>query len=181
MNKELMILDLSALPKNALGLKINMIKIKETKRCDTRSIEKNFTENDVLVDTIAHKESVVSVGKFLTDKLNRQFSYHDYTKIGKYLPLFTRALKTKFVDDDFYNLNWWKLHITKERHHLNDRCPDDVNLIDVLEMLADCVCAGLARTGKVYKITIPTDILERAVENTVQLLINNIEVEKEGK
>ncbi len=95
--------------------------------------------------------------------------------------MFYRALKSGFKDDEFRKLNWWKIHQTKERHHLNDHCPDDVNLIDVMEMLCDCVCAGKARTGNVYPINISPDILEKAVANTQKLLEENISVEKEEK
>lgn len=106
-----------------------------------------------------------------------QASDHDYTKMGKYLPIFTRALKNDFEDDsEVKDFNWWNFHTETERHHLNNSCPDDVNIVDVVEMLCDCVCAGLARNGKVYTLSIDKDILEKAVSNTIDLLINNIEV-----
>ena len=38
---------------------------------------------------------------------------------------------------DFINDEWYQLHIKAERHHLLSNCPDDVNLIDVLEMIVD--------------------------------------------
>ena len=68
-------------------------------------------------------------------------------------------------------------HITKERHHILSHCPDDVNLIDVLEMISDCCCAGLARQGFVREVTIPPDILMNAFKNTVELIKHNIKVE----
>ena len=156
-----------------------MIKIKETKRCDTRAIVKTFTEEDVLKDTIAHQEAVKLTCQFIADKLLEQAKNHDYTKIGDYLPMFTMALKTGFKDDEFKKLNWWKIHIDKERHHLNGKAPDDVNIVDVIEMLCDCVCAGLARNGKVYTVSINKEVLNKAITNTIDLLIKNIEVVKE--
>ena len=63
-----------------------------------------------------------------------------------------------------------------ERHHLNDSVPDDVNLIDVLEMVIDCTVAGLARSGEVYDITIPNDVLVKAINNTKDLIIDSTEV-----
>lgn len=65
-----------------------------------------------------------------------------------------------------------------ERHHLNDSVPEDVNLVDVLEMVIDCTVAGLARSGEVYDITIPQEVLEQAIDNTKQLIINNTEVQE---
>lgn len=63
-----------------------------------------------------------------------------------------------------------------ERHHLNDSVPEDVNLIDVLEMVIDCTVAGLARSGSVYDITIPEDVLKKAIDNTKQMIIDNVDV-----
>ena len=63
-----------------------------------------------------------------------------------------------------------------ERHHLNDNVPEDVNLIDVLEMVIDCTVAGLARSGEVYNITIPNDVLIKAIDNTKNLIIDATEV-----
>ena len=59
------------------------------------------------------------------------------------------------------------------------RCPSDVNLIDVIEMLIDCVCAGKARTGVVYPINISSEILQKAVKNTVEVLKENVVVEND--
>lgn len=62
------------------------------------------------------------------------------------------------------------MHIKNERHHLLSRCPEDVNLIDVMEMITDCVCAGMSRSGEVRPIEIDNVILEKALENTVDLI-----------
>lgn len=48
--------------------------------------------------------------------------------------------------------------------------PEDVNLLDVLEYISDCVMAGMARSGSVYDLTMPPELLERAFKNTVELL-----------
>lgn len=47
---------------------------------------------------------------------------------------------------------------------------------DVLEMLFDCVSAGMTRSGSVYPIEISNEILQKAVSNTVDYLIKHIEV-----
>ena len=41
---------------------------------------------------------------------------------------------------------------------------------DVLDFIADCVMAGMARSGSVYELKLPTELLERAFQNTVELL-----------
>lgn len=164
--------------KEKLKKEIKPIIIYETKKCDTRAIEKIFTDEDVKSDTLKHREAVIAGCDFIADKLREQSFNHDYTKLGKYLPLFTRALKTGFKNDEFKKIDWWNIHKTKERHHLNDNCPDDVNIIDVIEMIVDCTMAGLARTGKVYDISIKPEILKKAINNTVKLLIDNTKVLK---
>lgn len=153
--------------------------IKETKNADTRSAEKleNLTEEAVKADTEEHIEAVCRCGDWFCDKIKDQFKDHDHTKLGKYLPAFTKALKSGFKGKEFKEQDWWQIHLT-ERHHLNDKVPDDVNLIDVLEMICDCVSAGLARTGEVYDVTIPDKVLKDAFNNTVKMLKKNIEVEK---
>jgi hypothetical protein len=94
---------------------------------------------------------------------------------------------TKFYDDmkaniedgkePFVDMEWYKLHVNAERHHLNDHVPEDVDLIDVVERLVDCVSAGMARSGSVYDVTVPDDVLQKAVANTVLKMINAVEVE----
>ena len=51
-----------------------------------------------------------------------------------------------------------------------DGIPADVNLIDVLDFIADCVMAGMGRSGSVYALNLPPELLERAFQNTVELL-----------
>ena len=89
---------------------------------------------------------------------------HDWTKTHEpYRSNFYRDLcntiegRIKFEDGQ-----WNKDHYALERHHLLERCPDDVNLIDVIEMICDCVCAGMARSGEVRDLEISEDILAGA-------------------
>lgn len=156
------------------------ILIKETKKCDTRTGESNFDKADVDKETDLHIQAVNKCGEFICDKISEQFANHDFTKNStpEYLDAFTKALKTGFKGKEFHELDWWEIHKNKERHHLKDRVPDDVNLIDVLEMVCDCVSAGLARTGEVYDVDLDGKILEKAFKNTADLLIKNIKVIK---
>ena len=156
-----------------------MIKIQETKHCDTRALKdgEKLTEEAVKHDTELHIEAVEKCGDFFCDKIKEQFKKHDHTKLGEYLPAFTEALSSGFKGKEFKEQDWWEIHLT-ERHHLNDKVPEDVNLVDVLEMICDCVSAGMARTGEVYDITLSEKTLKKAFENTVTLLKKNVEVEK---
>lgn len=157
------------------------ITIEATKNCDTRALAaegKELTKEVVKADTNKHITAVQMCGDFICEKIQEQFALHDHTKLGKNLEAFTAALASKEVGAKFKENPWWATHLT-ERHHLNDRCPEDVNLIDVLELVCDCVSAGLARTGSVYEISVPTEVLQEALQNTVQMLIDNIQVKED--
>lgn len=72
----------------------------------------------------------------------------------------------------FKTTGWWDNHRKITRHHVQaaDGVPADVNLIDVLEMISDCVMAGMARSGSVYAVELPDAVLKAALINTVELL-----------
>ena len=155
---------------------MDKIVIKRTNRCDTRVLKEGevVTKEAVETDTIYHREAVNKCGEALVKKLTYQFKNHDFTKLGTHLEEFTEGLNKGFESKEFQK--WYKKHCHKERHHLLKRIPKDVNLIDVLEMICDCVSAGMARTGKVFDLEIPSFILEEAVKNTADMLIKSIEV-----
>ena len=97
---------------------------------------------------------------------------HDITKLNR-LAMFHDDFKTGFEVT-----NWWEMHQMAERHHLKEPeyVPSDVNLIDLLEMITDGVMAGMARTGKYRKEEIPDSLLRKAFDNTIELLLKNVEV-----
>ena len=93
----------------------------------------------------------------------------------KYLDEFTYARNN---NTDFRESEWYKMHIKTERHHINDYVQENVDLIDVLEMIADCTSAGLARSGDVREITIDKDVLYKAFQNTCKLVKDMCVLEK---
>ena len=154
------------------------IKIKKSHDADTRSTEKKEVSKEQLLDsTMSHIEDVQKVGYKLADMLKEQVLNHDYTKID-YIDEFCKDFNEVLQNDDknFKDMNWFKERHLQERHHLNDRVPEDVNLLDVLEMVIDCSCAGLARSGNIYPIKIDQDVLEKAINNTKDLIISLTEV-----
>ena len=154
------------------------ILVKKTLKCDIRTLPEGtvITEDDAKDDTLLHIQAVQNCGDFLCDLLKKQFKNHDHTKLeGKHLKEFTDGLNKGFDSPEFDE--WYDMHVKSERHHLLNRVPDDVNLIDVLEMLCDSCSAGMARTGKVFDVEVPEDILTKAVKNTVDLLLKNMKVE----
>lgn len=134
----------------------------------------------------SHITEVSAMMKSFADELELQGQRHDWTKkCEPYCSMFYRNLCSTIEGSiDFFDGEWSKLHYTElERHHLNQHVPDDVNLLDVIEMLCDCVCAGAARskdTNSIYDISIPSDVLTKAVENTVNMLKNSVYIQEES-
>lgn len=150
------------------------IKIKKSPNADTRSAQGNVSKEELLEQTLSHIDDVQHLGYFLASKLKEQVLQHDHTKVEG-IDQFYEDFTSGRQNAEFKALPWWQLHMT-ERHHLNDSVPEDVNLIDVLEMVIDCTVAGLARSGEVYDITIPQDVIQKAIDNTKDLIIANTEV-----
>jgi hypothetical protein len=105
---------------------------------------------------------------------------HDWTKLQG-LDQFHADFEAKQKDPnfDFLKAPWYQRHIAEERHHLDQRVPEDVNLFDVLERVADITTAGMARTGRVFDDTLSPEVLALAYKNTVEMLKANIEVVNE--
>lgn len=153
-----------------------MIEIKKNPNGDTRTAPKGITfeqfqeANDMHIDDV--REVMHALSRFV-DMAGRS---HDFTKKSRERMFYRDFVDTKKNGADFVNGEWYQLHVKAERHHLLSNCPDDVNLIDVLEMIADCTCAGLARSGEIRDLEIDNDILNRAVKNTAELIKNMVTV-----
>ena len=151
-----------------------MIKISKSPTADTRTCDfKNVSKETLLQSSHEHIYDVVRGLKFFGDLLNKATEVHDTDKITD-IDGFHEDFLTGFKKTD-----WWDRHRKLNRHHLTfeDGIPEDVNLIDVLDFITDCVMAGMARSGSVYPLVLPPELLERAFQNTVELLKSNVVVE----
>ena len=151
--------------------------IYKSENADTRSANKGTTQDELEKSTLSHINDVQNVGYWLADRFKTQLANHDYTKLD-YIDEFYHDFNEKLSDEtkDFKNMEWFKNIHMQERHHLNDSVPDDVNMLDIMEMIVDCTCAGLARSGDVYPISIPDEVIKLAIENTKNMIIDNVEV-----
>ena len=154
------------------------IRIKQSKTADTRSAEAKVDKETLLASSHQHIGDVQKALSWMICELGRIALKHDWTKIDG-IEQFAKDFKSVQEDKsiDFKLLPWFNRHVTSERHHVNDYCPDDVNLFDLLERVADITMAGMARTGKIYDDTLSPEILTKAYKNTVKLLKENIIVE----
>ena len=154
-----------------------MITIQKSPTADTRTCDVTKVTKEVLIDSSRKHIQDVQFGlAFFRQKLVEAGAAHDYTKLER-IDQFFSDFKTKFEKHD-----WWDQHQKLERHHIGAAVGvrEDVDLIDVLEFITDCVMAGMARAGSVYELKLPPELLEKAFQNTVTKLKAEVVV-KEGK
>ena len=150
-----------------------MIKINKSKTADTRTCDfAKVSRETLLLSTLQHLRDVNQGFEFFKTIMNESNKNHDRDKITD-LDGFHRDFIGGFVET-----TWWDNHRKVNRHHLlaDDGVPEDVNLIDVLDMIIDCVMAGMGRSGSVYPLEIKSEVLINAFNNTVELLKKNVEV-----
>ena len=153
------------------------IEIRKNPYGDSRTAPKDTDFISFSKATDWHRSDVRKVMVCIADMIKEAGKNHDWTKTGEYEIEFFRDFKAALDGkQDFIDGTWWPMHVTAERHHLLAHCPDDVNLVDVLEMIADCTLAGLTRSGTVRPVEIDSEILKKAVDNTVELIKNNVEL-----
>ena len=155
-----------------------MVTIYKNPNGDTRTAPKNVSFEEFQEANDMHREDVNQVMYELSQMIDKRGENHDCTKKSQERMFYKNFLSTMNEGTDFVNDEWYQLHIKAERHHLLSHCPDDVNLIDVLEMISDCVCAGMSRSGEIRDLEIDSDILNRAVQNTAKMIKDMVEVKE---
>jgi hypothetical protein len=155
-----------------------MIEIHNSQTADTRTCDfQNTTKETLLASSRQHIGDVVKALAFFKQKLTEAAGGHDYDKLTA-IDWFHRDFVTGFKET-----GWWDNHRRIHRHHIDkaDGVPQNVNLLDVLEHIADCVMAGMARSGSVYELKLSDELLQRAFKNTVELLKSNVVVAERSK
>lgn len=144
---------------------------------DTRSATHEVTIAELKESTEKHIDDVKKGMAFFCKLLRKAGEDHDWTKIH-YLPSFYKQF-SEAQKSGVWGNGWYdKIHVKQERHHLNDRVPSKVNLIDVIEHIVDCVMAGKARAGEFKPDVLGAGVLEQAYINTQEMLAEAVTVEK---
>ena len=154
-----------------------MLKIRRGRSADTRSADHEVTKEELLYNSEQHIGDVRQAMRYFAERLLATAEKHDWTKIDGIDQFHKDFQQVQQHGGNFKELPWHRRHVAEERHHLTDRVPDDVNLFDVLERVADITMAGMARNGEVYTDELPADVLVKAYQNTIELLKNEIIVE----
>ena len=150
-----------------------MIGIHKSETADTRSCDfAKVTKEQLMESSRQHIGDVGEALGFFIQYLNSAAVAHDYDKLTG-----INWFHSDFVSG-FKETGWWDNHRRIHRHHLaqEDGVPSDVNLLDVLEYVADCVMAGMARTGEVFPLEMSPELLETAFRNTIDLLKGEVVV-----
>ena len=140
----------------------------DTRTCDVTKVSKQ----QLLESSLRHIQDVAKGLAFFSARLTEIAACHDYDKLTEINHFYSDFL-TKFQQT-----GWWDNHRRIHRHHLAqaDGIPGNVDLLDVLEYIADCVMAGMVRSGSVYELKMEDELLRRAFLNTIELLKENVEV-----
>ena len=152
------------------------IRIRKSKTADTRTCDfSKVTQETLLASSHQHIGDIKKALDFFRFLLATSAVTHDHDKISgieHFHACFVTGFKTT---------GWWDKHRKVNRHHIDqlDGIPDDVNLIDVLEHISDCVMAGMGRSGSVYELKLSDELLQRAFRNTTELLKGQVEVCKD--
>ena len=158
---------------------MDIVKMERNCLGDTRTATHMPTREEFREANWSHKDDVLNLAVAFATELRSRVGNHDWTKVqAPYDEMFYELMRSTIEDGaDFMDREWARLHFdVLERHHLSRHCPNDVTLFDVLEMLFDCVSAGMTRSGSVYPIEISNEILQKAVSNTVDYLVKHVEV-----
>lgn len=153
-----------------------MIEIRKSKTADTRTCDfANISKETLLASSLQHIGDISKALAFFNGKITEAAGRHDYDKLTL-IDWFHADFMTGFKQT-----GWWDNHRKIHRHHIDkpDGIPEDVNLIDVIEYISDCVMAGMGRSGSVYELKLPDELLQRAFKNTVELLKEQVVV-KDG-
>jgi len=153
--------------------------IKKNPYGDTRTAPSDYDFEKFQEANHRHRHDVYMLMHELGVDIMNSGERHDITKVTRERE-FWRDFSNKMENPDleFTDMPWYKMHVAAERHHLSNNVPEDVDLIDVMEMICDVVAASLARSGKEPIISFDTDLLNRAAENTALKVIASCEVEE---
>ena len=153
-----------------------MIRIHKSETADTRTCDfANVSKETLKSSSLQHIHDVSDGIEYFRDKLEDAAFDHDFDKITA-----MDSFHSDFIGG-FESTVWYDEHRKINRHHIDalDGRRDDINLVDVIEHIVDCTMAGMARSGNVFPIKISNELLQKALANTVQQFMEEIEVVKD--
>lgn len=161
------------------------IQVVESKSADSRTADHIVSKDELLDASVKHIADVKNALDFFAERLKAVAENHDFTKLAYFEDFYKDFHKAQIEGQNgnpnaFKNWKWMQEHLGLERHHIEATEIEDINLFDVLEYIADIVMAAMARSGKFEKRSeIDKELLAKAFDNTINLLLSKIEVKSE--
>lgn len=143
---------------------------------DTRTAEGKVDFKEFQKANDMHISDVSNIMSYLSKLVYETGKIHDWTKKEREEQFYKEFTDAREKGTKFTESPWYQNHIKDERHHINSFVHEDIDLIDVLEMIADCTAAGLARSGQVTPLEINKDVLYKAFQNTCKLVLDACEL-----
>lgn len=154
------------------------IHISKCPNADNRTCDHVVTKEELIQGSIMHIADVRAAVAWFTDRCACAADRHDHTKIDiAGSEQFTEDFNNLKGGSEFKDGKWYQRHIAEERHHLPERVPEDIDLVDLMEHIADCVVAAMARKGEMtHGVNLPSEVLQLAVANTVKKMLKEVVV-----
>lgn len=134
----------------------------------------DISYQDLRRSTKMHQSDVKRVLYYIADRLKKIGDIHDWSKDTLAELYYNDYVDSKRNNKDMHKGEWYKYHFEHERHHLMNSVPEDVNLLDVIEFIADCCCDGIAESGEPEKMEISDKLLRQAFDNTIKMITRSI-------
>lgn len=147
-----------------------MITIRKNPNGDTRTANKNVTYEEFQKANDMHIQDVRNVMNEMALQMMLRGDEHDWSKKALEKTFYEEFKNTLENGNDFTKGFWYDHHVHQEKHHPLSCCHEDINLLDIIEMIVDCVCAGKSRSGKIRELEVSDEILSLALDNTVKLI-----------
>lgn len=149
---------------------MNIIDIHKNPNGDIRTAPKDVTLEQFREANQMHRDDVMNVMDELSCMLKTQGEDHDWTKVSFEDKLYQDFMSSLKGEMSFASGVWYKVHVATESHHPLSYCHDDITLLDIIEMVVDCVCAAKTRGVLTELREVDTAILMKALQNTVSLV-----------
>lgn len=159
------------------------ILIKNTAYADSRTAPEDIDRDKLYKATANHIKDVERGMDYFSKQIHEAGLRHDFTKMDCFDEVYAPSVLSGHTDDSFKQGDWYKRHISEERHHVNDNAHSDVDLVDIIEHLVDVVMSGLGRSGFVNSryTDISPELLYRAYWNSVNKLENIVQISNAGE
>lgn len=152
-----------------------MIEIVKSPKSDCHRVDGKIDRDNLWLSMARHMDNVNDGMEFFANKLIDAGMTHDYTKMTMFDEYHEAVQSGKKNKSE-----WYQKHKEAERHHIIEQDYNDVNMIDVLEYISDCVMAGSVRSNDPQGINIKISdaILQKAFQNTLQMLKDEVVVKE---